>query len=38
MNDEIEGANELITAIKNSSKKAKSMAEKMLNSAYAECN
>ena len=35
MNDEIEGANELITAINNSSKKAKSMAEKMLNSAYA---
>ena len=32
MNDEIEGANELIAAINNSSKKAKSMAEKMLNS------
>lgn len=30
MNDEIEGANELITAINNSSKKAKSMAEKCL--------
>ncbi len=38
MNDEIEGANELITAINNSSKKAKSMAEKMLNSAYAVCD
>ena len=38
MNDEIEGANELIAAINNSSKKAKSMAEKMLNSAYAVCD